>query len=766
MAEIKFLSYAGLLHLINKIKSLIKSGDDNVTNELTTQISELKRVDEVMTARIDTFTSLQEGSTTADAELQDIRVGVDGTVYSNAGTAVREQIGELKGDLNNFQDNIGDTIEIRDKIEPTWESGMYYIINGSLISNVTNIHAVFQCYAGDVFDISMRTQSAIVIQPIILTRKLLTDELFDYDNDIIYAETLEADQNPYEVTLKITEDCYMYINRRENTISFPFSMHKITEKYMIKEECIYKDDLNIYSIHPNVGDYIVKTEDGYEVTIPKTYAYTTFNLYFDFSDIPVSERLMLAYKITPIQMDCEKLNYNFIGNYYRNRNCRSIYRNDIGIQKTEYMTLSRIGETASNLQLMIHIDTNNLQGLSVTSIYTNNIAGAYLSDDETIVKFLISDIRVIDFSKSRYGHELSTNLEYHIDDVFADVIYVDEKDYVKRERCIYGFGDSLMVAGKYRDLSWIQQLYVPGYKLNISYDTNNNGHISNKTMKSVYSPSSYTAGFVDKIVNGSVDVGDDITIFALGIHDYSQNTQGTGYCRLGEIGIKESDGNYNWCTVAGAVETILKKVTSNANRRILWVNVAHNKYGIDTDVDYSLREENNIIEQACKNWGVSVSDVYGKMGMNASNVGGNNIWDGQYTDNMKYDESGNLVSDELYFVTSKVAVSDQKRYTTLWVSSGSNGCYMTCFDSNGNFIRNNAPKWSILPSGTTHIVYNVPKASSVEAMTSIINSFTNGFICDVDEAMTIDSVHFTDKSYRRYLQITNEDVKQLILQDE
>lgn len=106
MAEIKFLSYAGLLNFADKIKSLIKSGDDNVTNKLTTQISELKRVDEAITARIDTFTSLQEGSTTGDAELQDIRVGVDGTVYSNAGTAVREQISELKSDITNRHNDI------------------------------------------------------------------------------------------------------------------------------------------------------------------------------------------------------------------------------------------------------------------------------------------------------------------------------------------------------------------------------------------------------------------------------------------------------------------------------------------------------------------------------------------------------------------------------------------------------------------------------------------------------------------------------------
>lgn len=62
---------------------------DNLKNEVAEKAT--KDDIDALGNRIDNLIRLEEGSTTGDAELQDIRTGEDGTVYDTAGTAVRTQ---------------------------------------------------------------------------------------------------------------------------------------------------------------------------------------------------------------------------------------------------------------------------------------------------------------------------------------------------------------------------------------------------------------------------------------------------------------------------------------------------------------------------------------------------------------------------------------------------------------------------------------------------------------------------------------------------
>ena len=98
------------------------------SSNLTSEIRRAKETEETLKSRIDTITSLPEGSTTGDAELQDIRVKADGTTATSAGNAVREQVSELKGDLEKLTNDI-DVLNILNPVNSAFggnvDSGVY-----------------------------------------------------------------------------------------------------------------------------------------------------------------------------------------------------------------------------------------------------------------------------------------------------------------------------------------------------------------------------------------------------------------------------------------------------------------------------------------------------------------------------------------------------------------------------------------------------------------------------------------------------------------
>lgn len=170
----------------------------------TSNIQELSTESTVLSARMDEFTKLKEGSTTGDAELIDGRIGSDGKTYDNIGGAIRGQVTDLKSDLKQEHDNFNrymsdERINLVDKSSPEYLTGkgfsgktgniidtsLYYITNYIKISAVDNVYAEvvdsIGAFAFFTHEVGGGTYKVAV-----------------YDNNKNWIKTIAVDETPYD----------------------------------------------------------------------------------------------------------------------------------------------------------------------------------------------------------------------------------------------------------------------------------------------------------------------------------------------------------------------------------------------------------------------------------------------------------------------------------------------------------------------------------------------------------------------------------------
>lgn len=110
-------------------------------------------VDLVARQRIDNLAKLQEGSTTGDAELVDIRVGFDGNKYTSAGEAVRTQAKQIKEIAEKAYENMNNIGGI---FEGALKNGGNNNYNKAWYFPDENIGKSYNVYNGEIVDTGNR----------------------------------------------------------------------------------------------------------------------------------------------------------------------------------------------------------------------------------------------------------------------------------------------------------------------------------------------------------------------------------------------------------------------------------------------------------------------------------------------------------------------------------------------------------------------------------------------------------------------------------
>ena len=273
---------------------------NGVSTQLTTRMSAIETEQAVQDARMDTFTSLPEGSTSGNAELADIRVGADGTTYDTAGNAVRGQIGELKSDLGDLIGTQETVISEKNRVSGTLHNFPVEIKKGDIfeisISTITKAKSVSVSFSNNDESLQYVYKNYVPDQgELVIYTKIVSD--VNASEVIVYFEGTNADIN---VKRFRNSDSIIgeQLNNQSNDISQLVKRLDFSEENNILEDKLFDTTLsgvkkqgtaftfNYFKLRTSVTSLFspFKLSKGYYTIFMWTNDYTERKIYFTLQD--------------------------------------------------------------------------------------------------------------------------------------------------------------------------------------------------------------------------------------------------------------------------------------------------------------------------------------------------------------------------------------------------------------------------------------------------------------------------------------------------
>ena len=214
--------------------------DSSTVSALTSRVSQAETDIDTLDSRIDAIIALPDGSTTADAELVDIRTKADGTTAQSAGDAVREQTEALDSKID-YLSQIELSRDYNESITIDLTNFKYYKrgrlnSNGTITESSSSDHAVFRSKINKMKSFNIDFNNAASI-------KLVLCVFYDSENNVIPYSAKEMAIGDTHCTVSVPDvDGYV------NIMFYNYHTDNREQYYSSITNVIYRESTEIIDI--------------------------------------------------------------------------------------------------------------------------------------------------------------------------------------------------------------------------------------------------------------------------------------------------------------------------------------------------------------------------------------------------------------------------------------------------------------------------------------------------------------------------------------